>query len=106
MTKQELIELLENYERPATQNEQTEIDNRFGMNRYDAYSWSKAYQDGDAYLYDRKEWVEFLEELKEDASQAEDEESVEAFDEQIEEFNDFHKNVEFVLSKHDDVIYF
>lgn len=57
--KEMIEEYLENYERSMS----TEMDEKFSMFKSDVSALAVAYRSGDAYLYTKKEYIDFLQEF-------------------------------------------
>lgn len=81
--RQEVEEYLSNYGKSHS----TETDNKFNMFKSDVASLAKDVENGDAYVYTKYEWLEFLQEQLDEA------EDKEYFENKIKEFEGYNFDV-------------
>lgn len=84
--REEISEYLNNYEKTRS----TEMDEKFNMFKSDVSSIAQEYRKNEAYIYTKKEYLEFIQEKIEEA---EDEDIRETFEEEYTDIEERNFNV-------------
>ncbi|MFW3364718.1 hypothetical protein ACN2AU_09150 [Aerococcus viridans] len=81
--REEISEYLNNYEKTRS----TEMDEKFNMFKSDVSSIAQEYRKNEAYIYTKKEFLEFIQQLIEEAEDEDIRETIEEKYAEIEEIN-------------------